>query len=45
MQFGRESHLGVHDAVGGEILGALACDALSDSRVCITPTVWTNVSR
>ena len=46
VQLGREADLGVDDAVGGEVLGALGGHpGRWPRRVCITPTVCWNVSR
>ena len=42
---GRVAHLGVHDTVGGQVLDALAGHPVSAGAVCITATVWSNVSR
>ena len=43
---GRPADLGVDDAVGGEVLGApRARPGIARRGVCITATVWANVSR
>ena len=42
---GRVADLGVHDAVGGQVLDALAGDPGQRGAVCITATVWSKVSR
>ena len=45
VQLRGEADLGVHDAVVGQVLGALAATRVSASGVCITPTVCWNGSR
>ena len=42
---GGVAHLGVDDAVRGQVLGALAGDPGQRVGVCMTATVWSKVSR